>query len=309
MVLCDIGIIWYNKSQSSCKVSPSGFSKVLSLILCFGWNEDQKSSWKRLLRYLIWPLFRTNYNNFYCIEKKMFIFNVCLLKHHHHQWWFQIFLPIILHSWPLGSEGSLLWRGASVYNCLHCDTHTCCQTFVADSGAVTTCFYDLGLSRLGFKHPTFCCEANALTYCAIVAVTCNDKLYNFNNLNHVDWRKIDHFVEPITFVMNKKNAHNERLNSTRKTANKTMLHDDINKSHVSINYVACRHNLSCMSRAKQKYATIRNSIPPPPLWGFFRVLIGVLIIFFKKDCILTSLSGVFEQCLVELNGIIFVDMV
>ena len=138
MVLCDIGIIWYNKSQSSCKVSPSGFSKVLSLILCFGWNEDQKSSWKRLLRYLIWPLFRTKYNNFYCIEKKcsslMFVYsNITITSDG-----FKFFLPIILHSWPLGSEGSLLWRGASVYNCLHCDTHTCCQTFVADSGAVTT---------------------------------------------------------------------------------------------------------------------------------------------------------------------------
>ena len=29
-------------------------------------------------------------------------------------------------------------------------THTCCRTF--GSGAVTTCFYDLVLSRLGFEH-------------------------------------------------------------------------------------------------------------------------------------------------------------
>ena len=33
------------------------------------------------------------------------------------------------------------------------DTHTCCQAF--GSGVVTTCFYDLCLSRLGFEHPTF----------------------------------------------------------------------------------------------------------------------------------------------------------
>ena len=33
------------------------------------------------------------------------------------------------------------------------DTHTCCLAF--GSGAVTTCFYDLGLSRLGFEHLTF----------------------------------------------------------------------------------------------------------------------------------------------------------
>ena len=33
------------------------------------------------------------------------------------------------------------------------DTHTYSQVF--GSGAVTTCFYDFGLSRQGFKHPTF----------------------------------------------------------------------------------------------------------------------------------------------------------
>ena len=32
-------------------------------------------------------------------------------------------------------------------------THTYCWEF--DSGAVTTCFNDWGLSRLGFEHPTF----------------------------------------------------------------------------------------------------------------------------------------------------------
>ena len=30
------------------------------------------------------------------------------------------------------------------------DTHTCCRTF--GSGAVTTCFYELGLSRMGFSE-------------------------------------------------------------------------------------------------------------------------------------------------------------
>ena len=45
------------------------------------------------------------------------------------------------HLWPLSSDGSLatlLWHGTSLYN-----------------GAVTTCFNDLGLSRLGFEHPNF----------------------------------------------------------------------------------------------------------------------------------------------------------
>ena len=33
------------------------------------------------------------------------------------------------------------------------DTHIQCNAF--GSGAVTTCFYDLGLLQLGFKHQTF----------------------------------------------------------------------------------------------------------------------------------------------------------
>ena len=33
------------------------------------------------------------------------------------------------------------------------DTHTCCRAF--GCGAVTTSFNDLGLSQLGFEHPTF----------------------------------------------------------------------------------------------------------------------------------------------------------
>ena len=33
------------------------------------------------------------------------------------------------------------------------DTHKYCCMF--SSGTVTTCFYDLGLSRLGFEYPTF----------------------------------------------------------------------------------------------------------------------------------------------------------
>ena len=34
-----------------------------------------------------------------------------------------------------------------------CDTHTCCRAI--RSGAVTTCFYDLGLTPPGFEHPSF----------------------------------------------------------------------------------------------------------------------------------------------------------
>ena len=33
------------------------------------------------------------------------------------------------------------------------DTHTYCSAF--SSGVVNTCFYDLGMSNLGFEHLTF----------------------------------------------------------------------------------------------------------------------------------------------------------
>ena len=45
------------------------------------------------------------------------------------------------------------------------DTQTCCRTF--GIGAFTTYFYDLCLSRLGFKQKPSACEVNALANCAI----------------------------------------------------------------------------------------------------------------------------------------------
>ena len=64
------------------------------------------------------------------------------------------------HSWPFSSEGFLACH-------TYCDTgHPSIIVISEDpwhshvlprvgSRAVTTCFYDLGLSRLGFKHPSF----------------------------------------------------------------------------------------------------------------------------------------------------------
>ena len=52
-----------------------------------------------------------------------------------------------------------MWHRATVYNG-HLpktrNTHICCQVF--GSGPVTTCFYDFGLSWLGFEHHTFCMQ-------------------------------------------------------------------------------------------------------------------------------------------------------
>ena len=61
-----------------------------------------------------------------------------------------------IEQWGFISMPHLLWHGSSVKND-HLrkprDTHTSCRAF--SCGAVTTSFYDLGLSRLGLKHPTF----------------------------------------------------------------------------------------------------------------------------------------------------------
>ena len=71
----------------------------------------------------------------------------------------KFWLMLGTHEWPLSSEGSSACH-------TYCDIghpfimvisddpwHTDCRAF--SSGAVTTCFNDLGLSRLGFDHPTF----------------------------------------------------------------------------------------------------------------------------------------------------------
>ena len=64
------------------------------------------------------------------------------------------------HQWPLSSEGllnvpHLLWHGATLYN-----GHL--RGPVMLSPAVTTCFYDLGLSRPGIESRSSACKAYAL---------------------------------------------------------------------------------------------------------------------------------------------------
>ena len=58
---------------------------------------------------------------------------------------------IAIEQWGFFSVPHLLWHGASSPRTR--DTHTNWSAFC--TGAVSTCFYDLGLSRLGFEHPTF----------------------------------------------------------------------------------------------------------------------------------------------------------
>ena len=55
-----------------------------------------------------------------------------------------------MEQWGFFSVSHLLWNRASPRTR---DTHICCRAI--GSGIVTTCFNDLGLSQLGFEHPTF----------------------------------------------------------------------------------------------------------------------------------------------------------
>ena len=98
-------------------------------------------------------------------------------RRHHYRWWAANFLCLCsalmpFEHWGFVSVQRLLWHGASAYNGFLLrirDNHTYCQAF--RSGAVTTCFYELGLSRLGFEHPTFLLRVNALTHRATAAVS------------------------------------------------------------------------------------------------------------------------------------------
>ena len=93
-------------------------------------------------------------------------------RRHHFGWRTSYFDPCSAHmaieQWGVFSVTNLLWHGIpfikfvmSYFVCCvkhqssprTCYTHTCCRAI--GSGAVTTCYDDLGLSRLGFEHPAF----------------------------------------------------------------------------------------------------------------------------------------------------------
>ena len=88
--------------------------------------------------------------------------NFSLIRTRHHcQWRTANFdLCLALMSWPLRSEGSLTCH-------TYCDTGHSFIMVISEEPwhshilpsvwqwNVTTCFYYLGLSRLGFEHPTF----------------------------------------------------------------------------------------------------------------------------------------------------------
>ena len=124
---------------------------------------------------------------FVCLALNVPLENLSLIRRHLHygRKGLQILILLYWHSWPLSSEGSwachtycLLWWSPKT-----CDTHTSSGAF--SSGAITTCFSDLGLSRLGFEHPAFrmrderpnrlchCSGKNKLDFRCYVDFTCS----------------------------------------------------------------------------------------------------------------------------------------
>ena len=108
-------------------------------------------------------LFIALYNlcSFVCLEFIVPLENFSLIwRRHHYRWVATKFdlcsVLMAIKQWGFFSVTHLLlWHGASVYDG-HLQgplTHLHRRAF--RSAAVTTCFNDYGISRLGFEHPTF----------------------------------------------------------------------------------------------------------------------------------------------------------
>ena len=90
---------------------------------------------------------------FVCLSVFIPLENFSLIcRRHHYQWRaanFDLCLAFMtIEQWGFFSVPHVLWHGASPRTR---DTYTYCRAF--GSWAVTTCFYDLGLSRLGTAPP------------------------------------------------------------------------------------------------------------------------------------------------------------
>ena len=86
---------------------------------------------------------------------------VRIWRRHHYRWRAANFDLDDQHSWPLSSKGFLIARhtycnmGHPFIMVISEDRWHSHLLRVFSSGAVTICFYNLGLSQLGFEHPTF----------------------------------------------------------------------------------------------------------------------------------------------------------
>ena len=95
---------------------------------------------------------------FVCLEFFCHLDNFSLIWRRHHCRWRAANCDLCPALMTIDGESSLAYHS-------YCDTgyhfimvisrniHTYCRAF--GNGAVPTCFNDLGLSRLGFEHPTF----------------------------------------------------------------------------------------------------------------------------------------------------------
>ena len=79
---------------------------------------------------------------------------------------------------------SIFWSGVKYRFIISCgelsNTHTYCRAF--SNGAVITCFYDLGLSRLPFEHRTFRLRgqrSNLLRHRRGSTISITYKMHNF----------------------------------------------------------------------------------------------------------------------------------
>ena len=94
---------------------------------------------------------------FFCLGFIVPLENFSLIWRRHYYRWRAAKLDLCsalmaIEQWEFFSVPHLLWHLWWSSGRIR-DTHTYCRVY--SSGAVTTCFYVLGLSRLGFEHPTF----------------------------------------------------------------------------------------------------------------------------------------------------------
>ena len=93
---------------------------------------------------------------FVCLEFLVPLENFSLVWRRHHCQWraanFDLCSALMaIEQWGFFSLPHLLWHGTTVYN----GRLRGPVTLTFGRWAVTTCFNDLGLKRLGFEHPTY----------------------------------------------------------------------------------------------------------------------------------------------------------
>ena len=138
------------------------------------WNIDYEhipiSSTTIIFDHVTLSLSNTKLHTLFCLFAFFLVFvpfeNFSLIwRGHHYQWRAAKFWPMLgTHGHPAVREGFFLYMCTIT---TYCDTEHLFISVISEdpwhshllssvgSGTVTTCFYDLGLSPLGFEHPTF----------------------------------------------------------------------------------------------------------------------------------------------------------